>query len=290
MRILVGLVGLGLLASVAACQATAVAGDDVEAYEETAPTMWCGTHEPSENVKLATEREVARLPRREAVTGATIDVHVHVLRKGFGIDNGDVPDAAIQAQLGVLDRAYAAHGWRFRLVEIDRQTKPAWFTMRAGTPEEHNAKAALRRGDARALNIYTADPGNGVIGYATYPTDYKAAPQRDGVVIRYSTLPGLGDGAYALGDQLVHQVGHWLGLYHTFQEACSTDRGDFVDDTPPSSAPAFGCPVGRDTCGAAGDDPVRNYMDSTDDTCMNTFTPGQALRIKTQFDAFRRFE
>ncbi len=273
-----------LLAPLAACQTEAP-----EAYEETAPSLYCGTAELSENAKLATESEVASKPQRPAVKGGTIAVHVHVIRRGEGIANGDLPDSAINDQLQVLNAAYAEAGWSFQLASIDRTTQPAWFSLRAGSPEETAAKTALHRGVARDLNLYTADPGNGMIGYATYPTHYESAPYHDGVVILHSTLPGGASAPFNLGDQTVHQVGHWLGLYHTYQAECSSDRGDFVSDTAPSSMPAFGCPVGRDTCGAGGDDPVRNYMDSTDDGCMNTLTAGQRARIHTQFDAFRRF-
>jgi hypothetical protein len=104
----------------------------------------------------------------------------------------------------------------------------------------------------------------------------------------HSALPHGASAPYNLGDQTVHQVGHWLGLYHTYQAACG-DNGDMVNDTPATNAPAFGCPVGRDTCG--GDDsmdPVRHYMDATDDACMNAFTEGQRQRVDRQFTAFRR--
>jgi hypothetical protein len=106
----------------------------------------------------------------------------------------------------------------------------------------------------------------------------------------HSAMPGGASAPYNLGDQTVHQVGHWLGLYHTYQADCASANGDMVDDTPATNAPAFGCPVGRDTCGDDDSmDPVRNYMDATDDACMNAFTGGQRARIDRQFAAFRGF-
>ena len=278
--------GFLLLAGLAACQAQAV---EIEPYEESAPSLWCSTVEPTTNRKLDIEREVERAMTTSPApaSGAAIRVYVHVINQGARAEDGNVSDQQIHHQLAVLNAAYRAAGFTFELAAIDRTTSPVWFAMQDGTQAEHDAKAALRKGTSRDLNLYTAGLGGSSLGFATFPSQTKADPLGDGVVMNYRVLPAGSAAPYDAGDQTVHEVGHWLGLFHTFQAECQT-AGDFVDDTPATDAPAFGCPIGRDTCGGGGDDPVRNYMDSTDDACMNGFTPGQAARMKAQYSTYRR--
>jgi hypothetical protein len=212
-----------------------------------------------------------------------------VIRKGTGIANGDIPDSQITDQINVLNAAFAATGWSFSLVSTDRTTNATWYTASNGSSAERTMKQTLRRGTADDLNIYSLNCSS-VLGWATFPSEYTSNPIDDGVVIRFTTVPGGTGAPYNLGDTATHEVGHWMGLYHTFQGGCAlnpTTGGDMVADTPAESSPAYGCPTNRNTCSSPGNDPINNFMDYTDDACINTFTAGQDTRMDSQFTTYR---
>ena len=246
----------------------------------------CGTPDADPAVDDLLQFILARSNAVPSVTGGEINVYFHVINNGSGIANGDVSSQMISDQIAVLNSAYASTGWSFNLVNVDRTTNAEWFTMGSGSSAEAAAKSALHMGTAADLNIYTANLGGGLLGWSTFPWGYRSQPSMDGVVILFSSLPG-GDAApYNLGDTATHEIGHWMGLYHTFQGACLV--GDRVDDTPYERSSAFGCPVGRDTCAnKPGVDPIFNFMDYTDDACMNEFTPGQDARMDKMYTYFR---
>jgi hypothetical protein len=223
-----------------------------------------------------------------AFAGGNVPVYVHVIKSSPG--GGAVTSLQIADQINVLNDANLAAGFTFTLAGVDTTVNDSWYTMSPGSAEEADAKAALRKGGANALNLYTANPGGGLLGWATFPSDYARAPLADGVVILYSSLPGGSAAPYNLGDTATHEVGHWMGLYHTFQGGCNEKRGDLVSDTPAEKSPAFGCPINRDSCvakKAVGLDPINNFMDYTDDACMDRFTPGQDTRGQNMWLTFR---
>jgi len=222
------------------------------------------------------------------VTGGVIQVYVHVIRSSSGA--GDVSDTRIAQQLNVLNAAFASTGWSIDLVGTTRTNNDSWYTMTPGSTAESQAKAALRQGSADDLNMYLANIGGGLLGWATFPSNYTSAPSKDGVVVLSASLPGGNAAPYNLGDTATHEVGHWMGLYHTFQGGCARQDsgGDVVADTPAERSAAYGCPVNRDSCASLpGLDPIYNFMDYTDDACMVEFTAAQDARMDAMFSAYR---
>ena len=255
----------------------------------------CFTKAPS----LEKQREIARrLQKRRETTpmvrspgSVIIPVYFHVLTNSEGSD-GDVRIDALMSQICVLNAAFSgkdpkASGgstsdtpFRFVFAGMDKTANNEWFNMPPGldpSPQEIAAKAALKQGDSSTLNIYTAKV-DGAYGWTRWPWDLDA--KVDGVVVSYTALPGGTCHKCNLGDVVTHEVGHWLGLFHTFEgEDCDGD-GDFVADTWAELSPAFTC-ASRDSCRAYYNDPVNNFMDYPDDECIYEFTAGQADRMDT---------
>ncbi|RDB18609.1 Extracellular metalloprotease 1 [Hypsizygus marmoreus] len=253
----------------------------------------CGVHISDEKVASAERRFSSnRLPASNPNATAIIDVHFHIVAANETLEGGWVPDSQLKAQIDVLNKDYTGTGLSWNHVNTTRILSKEWFEgVAPETPESSAMKQVLRTGNASTLNIYTAGfvtnaGAAGLLGYATFPVDYKSASWDDGVVVRYTTLPGGTAPKFNLGRTLTHEVGHWLGLYHTFQGGCQ-GSGDSVDDTAPEESPANGCPIDRKTCPGDQKDPIHNFMDYTDDSCMIGFTSGQATRMKAQIRTFR---
>ncbi|HET9325534.1 MAG TPA: M43 family zinc metalloprotease [Candidatus Eisenbacteria bacterium] len=246
----------------------------------------CGTPRPGPQELLRIHnlrRRLAQEPLLGVRDGGTIRVAFHVLMSAKA---GAVTDAQITAQIDELNRAYSGTGYSFELVSVDRTENNSWFRMTPGTGKEWKAKEALAVDPAHTLNIYTGYLGGRLLGWAYFPWSIPEDHFMHGVVVHYGSLPGGYLSAYNLGRSMVHEVGHYLGLLHTFENGCEAP-GDLVEDTAYEESPAYGCPVGRNTCPDPDDDPIHNYMDYGDDACVTEFTAGQANLMHDVVPAYR---
>ena len=218
----------------------------------------------------------------------TIRTFVHVITRSDG--TGDVTDAQIRDQLDVINAAYAGTTspasaptpFTFELVDTDRTANDAWYDWNLTEDfsdedaEAKEAKRSLHEGGYADLNVYIAGLGSGLLGYATFPREELAL---DGLVLLNESLPGGTAAPYNLGDTATHEIGHWLGLFHTFEGGCA-GAGDHVPDTPAQldGENIFFCNEADDTCSKPGLDPVHNFMSYGDDACLDRFTEGQNKR------------
>jgi hypothetical protein len=256
----------------------------------------CATKAVSDD-QSATLEQMISAPNSDTGGLVVVPVYWHIITTTKG--TGDV-SALVPAQMKVLNDAYAGSNFAFDLKGVQVIKNNAWYFSALGSPEEDQMKNTLRKGGPETLNIYTTN-GDVYLGWATPAFYYKFFPKYDGVVVWWATLPGTGlagadpdepDGilTYDQGDTGTHEVGHWLGLDHTFGpgNGC-TQPGDKINDTPTEAFPQFYC-APRNSCTGAnfpGDDPITNFMDYVDDVCMDNFTPEQEKRMRKDWHSFR---
>lgn len=255
----------------------------------------CSTHGLTDHERAASDAMVAMLDARSPSAEAMladpklagkrrnkVNVVFHVIHSG---SRGRVSSSAIKRQVSVLNKAFRRQGFAFKLKQITYTNNSGWHTGCANPGTEQAITRKLSVSPKTTMNIYLCGPRDGSLGWAYLPGSGATGTSRDGVFLLYSSLPGGSASPYNLGDTGTHEVGHYLGLDHTFFGGCA--NRDKVADTPAERSPAYGCPVGRDSCSGGGKDPIRNFMDYTDDSCMNTFTKGQKQRMQRQVQAHR---
>jgi hypothetical protein len=237
-----------------------------------------------------------------AVNGViTIPVVVHVV---YNTSAENISDAQVQSQIDVLNADFrrtnsdADGTWsqaadteiEFCLASVDPNGNPTNGITRTSTSvtafstndnmkfNSSGGKDAWPAGDY--LNMWSCDISGGILGYAQFPG---GAPATDGVVMDYQYFGTIGTATapFDLGRTATHEVGHWLNLRHIWGDGgCSVD--DFVSDTPTSDAANYGCATGHVSCSTV--DMVQNYMDYSDDACMNLYTAGQKTRMRALFE------
>ena len=223
----------------------------------------------------------------ENVDKTILDRLIAALNRDFNkrnVDSSNIPS---------VFKPYATSmGFEFKLATMDPQGRGTTGILKKYTPmlywmSDDKMKFSASYGDdawdsKSYLNIWICNMKD-VMGYSTFPG---MDPLKDGVVLSVEdilrargTTPGKNDLR-----TVVHEVGHWVHLYHIWGEGyCGDDK---VDDTPKQSSYTPGCPSGtRVTCGNGPiGDMYMNFMDFTDDVCMNMFTTGQRKRARTLFE------
>ncbi len=240
----------------------------------------------------------------EKINGViTIPVVVHVI---YQSNAQNISDAQIQSQMQVLNDDFrrmnsdANNTWsqaadteiEFCLATVDPNgnatsgitrkyyNRSEWGTNDAMKYSSNGGVDAWSRDSY--LNMWICNIGGGILGYAQFPGSGSAAT--DGVVMspQYFGTIGSAQAPFDGGRTTTHEVGHWLNLRHIWGDGnCNAD--DFVSDTPTSDAANYGCSTGHVSCSST--DMVQNYMDYSDDGCMNLFTQGQKTRMRALFDS-----
>ena len=139
------------------------------------------------------------------------------------------------------------------------------------------------------LNMFTCNGGQ-ILGSSMFPDEsMKPSDKRWAMMLSDFTLPGFT--ADMQGDTATHELGHFFGLYHTFYEGggkkCKNSGDDGVADTPFEDEATYGCPVENSCTKEAAADPVWNFMDYTDDSCMWRFTSGQVTKMHRQLELYK---
>ncbi|KAF2132102.1 zincin [Dothidotthia symphoricarpi CBS 119687] len=252
----------------------------------------CGTPKPTveqilvaQNFQISAENS-SRLDA--AVAAINVKIYWHVVASSNSVSGGYLTQATLNKQLAVLNTDYAASGVSFVQAGADWTINAGY----AGDTQEMAMKKALRNGTYADLNVYFV-PDTQDLGYAYFPSDITSTTSnafyQDGVVIQSASVPGGSLAAYNLGRTATHEVGHWLGLYHVFEGYSCTGNGDYVSDTAFTKQEGYGCAPASDSCPSqAGTDPVTNYMNYSEDSCMTNFTDGQDARIVSLWNQFRK--
>jgi Pregnancy-associated plasma protein-A len=252
----------------------------------------CGTPEPDLRATRQRDALARSLFNPEAVKAYQIPIAFHVIAAG---KKDRITLSQIQALVNNMNIAFAGTPFSFFLYRADLINKKAWHDdCGPGTKNEKAMKKRLAIDPAHVVNIYSCSPrlkglppGLIVLGIATFPDQYPENSTSHGIALHPSVLPGGSNpdyGTYGLVG--IHEMGHYLGLFHTFQGGCSD--GDLVADTPAQAAAHFACLIGVDTCaGAPGADDTQNFMNYSNDQCMNHFTPLQVERMLVQTGFFR---
>ncbi|KAJ1324580.1 Pregnancy-associated plasma protein-A [Microdochium nivale] len=207
--------------------------------------------------------------------------------------------AQMQKQLDVMNIAYAPHDITFVLKNATRiaDDRIADFSYTGSQGVQGSRNKALeaywkqtRVGDYKTLHVWFYNSTPDLLGICSFPDSERPESEKwlDGCHVDGNSLPGGAYKNYNLGGTAIHEVGHWFGLFHVFQDQDCDAPGDLVSDTPAQSEVSQGCPLSQDSCPSKpGVDSIHNFMDYSYDTCYEEFTEGQENRMHNLFRNIR---
>ena len=243
----------------------------------------CATNSPTTNLIIYQNQVDNWIENNQNIRNILqVPIAFHVIYDTPSFNGGYLQENVINAQINVLNNAFNQFNISFYLESLNYIQNSDWYH----NDNESEYKQILSISPLTTLNIYTTS-ASGYLGYSYFPNQWSEGSYMHGVVLSSDCLPG-GSYPYNDGDTAIHEVGHYFGLYHTFEGGCS--NGDQVDDTPAqndSDSNIFSCNE-MDTCPEdEGNDPIRNYMNYTDDNCIDNFTQGQIDRMNYMINQYK---
>ena len=229
--------------------------------------------------------------RRSSYSDLLIDVRFVVFHDN---KNGKIGKNVIENQIDILNKGFSG-GYSiknmidsrlaFRLASVVYVDNEMYYN----DCDTYGRQMASLYGvdNDKQINVMVCN-SKGYLGWAYLPWYWSEETHLYSVFISTGSLPGSNLVFYNLGKTIIHEIGHFFGLYHTFTDTEECVNSDYVSDTPVEKSPSWWCDERKDSCpDHQGTDPVTNFMDYSIDSCKYEFTSGQISRMWSMIDLYK---